>query len=72
MVEADYHLLPAVVGDEGGVAIRGCDGGVYAVGEPVQADPLVALDVGSQPIRLSRAMRVPSAFTEVRGRDFLS
>ena len=45
-VEAGYHLLPALVEDEEGVAVRGCDGGVDAVEEAVEADPLAALHVG--------------------------
>ena len=45
-VEAGHHLLAALVEDEEGVAVRGSDGGVDAVEQPVEAGPLVAPDVG--------------------------
>ena len=45
-VEPGHHILPALVKDEEGVAVGGCDGGVDAVEEPVEAGPLVAPHVG--------------------------
>ena len=41
VVEAGDHLLPALVEDEEGVAVRRCDRRVDAVEQPVEADPLV-------------------------------
>ncbi len=46
VVEAGDHLLAALVEDEESVAARRRDGGVHAVEQPVEAGPLVALDVG--------------------------
>ena len=45
VAEAGHHLLPVLVEDWEGVAFGGCDGGVNAVEEPVEAGTLAALDV---------------------------